>query len=101
MRSKIYQELYPDELMLQYFGTLSPSVSEKSEFYHTNWQNWEANAMYYDNELYNEHEIKYRLKSLGLRDIFDFQVRRIQVRFRSASDLAMAKLSDLEKPLRS
>ena len=97
MRSKIHQELYPDELMLETFGTLNPSSSMKSEFYHGAWQNWQENSFYYDHVEFNTYEIKNVLKALGFKDLFDFQVRQNQIRFKQASDLAVARLAGLDR----
>lgn len=97
MRSQIYQDLYPDDLMLQTFGTLTPSNEQKSEFFHDSWLNWREHLFYYDNAEYNVHEVKKILKSLGFKDFFDFQVRPPQIRFRLASDLAVARLAGLDR----
>jgi hypothetical protein len=101
MRSEVYQSLYPDDLMLETFGKLNPSTTEKSRFYHDSWRDWESHAMYYDHGAYNIPEFKNILKSLGLRDVFDFQVRRGQVRFKTDLHLALVKLSGLERNTRS
>lgn len=97
MRSSIYQELYPDDLMLETFGTLTPSSQAKSEFYHNSWLDWRVNSFIYDNSEFNVHEVKRILKGMGFKDFFDFQIRPPQIRFRLASDLAVARLSGLER----
>lgn len=97
MRSQFYQNLYPDDLMIKTFGTLTPTTSQKSEYYHTSWRDWSEHAFNYDYKEYSANEVKRILKDLGLRDIFDFLVRPNQVRFRLASDLAVAKLAVLER----
>ena len=97
MRSSVYQELYPDDLMWQIFGTLTPSAEAKSEFYHSSWLDWRDNSFIYDNKQFNLHEIRNILKGLGFKDVFDFQIRQNQVRFRLASDLAVARLAGLDR----
>lgn len=83
--------------MLETFGTLTPSNDAKSEFYHNSWLDWRENAFIYDNREYSAIEVKKALKSLGFKDLFDFQVRPPQIRFRLASDLAVARLAGLDR----
>lgn len=97
VRSSIYQDLYPDDLMMATFGTLTPSNQVKSEFYHSSWLNWRAHSFNYDNREFNVHEVKKILKNLGFKDFFDFQIRPPQIRFRLASDLAVARLAGLDR----
>lgn len=97
MRSKIYQDLFPDDLMLKTFGTLTPSNEQKSEHYHGSWLDWRAHSFFYDNSEFSAHDVKRMLKSMGFRDFFDYQIRPPQIRFRLASDLAVARLSGLDR----
>lgn len=98
MRSEIYQNLYPDELMLETFGKLNPSSEEKAQYFFTCWRAWHSRRLILtgtkiSDRVRTEHEVRSRLQSLGFKNLFDFQVRGSQVRFRADSDLALAKLT--------
>lgn len=94
MRSQGYQNLYPDELMLEVFGKLNPSGDEKAQHFFSCWRAWHARTLFYSpRNTQTEAEIRQRLQSLGFKNLFDFQIRGGQVRFKTDSDLALAKLS--------
>lgn len=91
-RSKIYRELYPDELMMSAFGTLTPSLTERNEYFFKNWMNWADHSLRLPRNISKQYVNKI-CKNLGYRDQWDYQARGATVRFSSAEQLAFFKLS--------
>lgn len=90
-RSSLYQEMYPDELMLQAFGKLNPSASERNTYFFDLWMKRRQNKLVVTN--HDKVHVKQVLKQLGLREQWDYQLRDNQIRFETKEDEAMFKLT--------
>ena len=90
-RSSVYQDMYPDEEMMSAFGKLNPDVQERNAYFFDMWMKRRANRFVISPV--KSATVKRLLKSIGLRDLWDFQIRENEVRFEHAEDLAMFKIS--------
>lgn len=90
-RSHTYQSLYPDELMLEAFGKLNPSSSEKATYFFEMWVARRSNKIVVHD--IKKYEIKDLLRQLGLRELWDYQLKTNEIRFEHKEDLAMFKLA--------
>lgn len=89
-RSNTYQSMYPDEYMLEAFGKLNPNVHERNTYFFDLWCKRRPNR--YKVNTSDKNAIKQCLKSTGLKDLWDFQLRGNEIRFEHPEDLAMFKL---------
>lgn len=94
-RSETYQRLYPDELMLEAFGKLNPSASEKQLYFFDLWAKRRPNRIMIEKAQhdYRENNFKLVLKQMGLREPWEYQIKGSEVRFEHAQDLAMFKIA--------
>lgn len=88
-RSKVYQEMYPDALMMEAFGKLNPTVTEKSNYFFKLWRERRPNRVIINGNT----GVKETLKALQLKEPWDYQYKTTEVRFESAEDMAMFKLA--------
>ena len=95
-RSETYQKLFDDDYMLETFGTLTPNISQRTTYYFDLWMQWRTNRLKFNRDSSNS-DARDNLKSLGLKEWRDFQMRNGEIRFSSAETLAMAKLGGIEK----
>lgn len=89
-RSETYQKIYPDELMLKAFGTLTPDVSRRLTYFFDMWMERRKYRCFVDNT-----KIKLAinvLKQIGLKDPWDYQFKGPEIRFSYAEDLAQFKI---------
>ena len=93
-RSNTYRKLFDDDCMLEVFGTLEPSTPERTARFFELWCEWRPNRIKL-NPKTQPYTIKILLYDLGMKDLFDFQVRSEEVRFRNQEDYALALLSGL------
>tara|TARA_B100000900_G_C20588850_1_gene720792 strand:+ start:1918 stop:2247 length:330 start_codon:yes stop_codon:yes gene_type:complete len=93
-RSKTYQSIFSDDDMLEAFGTLRPSVSERTAYFFESWMDWRSTRV----KIKNRHDIICRnlCKELGLKEFWEFQVRENEVRFRDNETKAWALMSGLD-----
>jgi len=76
-RSKVLDNIYPEEKMTETFGTVTPSVSDRTSHRNKLWEDWADNtvsvpAKALSNLQYNG--VRY-LQGEGLKDPFDYQCR--------------------------
>lgn len=102
--SKIYSDLFPEELMMQTFGTTSPSQSVKNEHFFNCWMKWKINefktsALISPTTSPTQFKtlVRHSCKQMGLREFWDYQVRGFSVRFREPEMKAFFKISAGEK----
>jgi hypothetical protein len=87
-RSRIHQEMYPDEFMLEAFGKLNPSTQERSAYF---FELWIERKPF---EIKNQHgDFATVCKELGLKQPWDYQVRGNTIRFGNAEHVAYYKLA--------
>ncbi len=95
LRSSTYMDLFPDEEMLEAFGTLTPEVSQRNAYFFDKWMEWRANRMkirYRETSRGIELNIKNTCKNIGLREFWDFQVRQGEIRFAQPDYMAMFRI---------
>jgi hypothetical protein len=95
-RSKIYSDLFPDELMLETFGTTMPSQSAMNEYFFNRWMDWNVNEVRITSTTSLSTVktiVKNKCRGLGLREFWDFQSRGYAVRFKDSEMLAFFKIS--------
>ena len=98
--SKLYSELFPEELMMQTFGTTTPSQSKKNEHFFNWWVEWKNNeiktaALFSPATTPTQFKalVKASCKQMGLREFWDYQIRGFSVRFREPEMKAFFKIS--------
>lgn len=94
-RSSLHQRLLPDEEMINAFGKLNPSVSERTIYFFEVWMESRPNSMQLSDRSRKDIRLKAErlCKSLGFLPLWDYQVKGTEIRFRSESDLAMFKIN--------
>lgn len=90
-RSEVYQKMYPDDRMMDAFGTLTPTTTERNSYFFNLWLERRKNRFVLKTTKMDQ--VKQLLKSSGLIEPWDFQVKVNEIRFECAEDLAMFKLS--------
>lgn len=96
-QSQTMANLFPDELLIEVFGTSSPSMKEKHRYFFDQWMQWKNNQCALDTDRNaNNHAsvIRSQLRDLGLREFWDYQLRPSEIRFASQEYLAMWKLAN-------
>ena len=96
LRSKLYTEIFPDDLMLEAFGTTMPSQAKMNEYFFNCWMDWKDNEIRItDNKTLSAVKklVKNKCRSMGLREFWDFQSRGYSVRFKESEMLAFFKIS--------
>lgn len=101
-RSQIYQDLMPDELMYEAFGTLRPSLSQKASYFFDKWRHSKSYAVKLHQGHYNAFtdsaikdivaDFKRYCKQCGYKEMWDYQVKGVEARFYNDTDYAMVKL---------
>ena len=95
-RSNLYASIFPEDLMMEAFGTTMPTQSAKNEYFFNCWMDWK------NNELRTfvtippstfKGQIKRICNSLGLKEFWDYQTRGYSVRFKDAEMLSFFKIS--------
>tara|TARA_B110000858_G_scaffold192592_1_gene243565 strand:+ start:191 stop:514 length:324 start_codon:yes stop_codon:yes gene_type:complete len=96
-RSSYHQILYPDDLMMDAFGKLNPSVSERSQYFFELWMKRKEFELVFDGNYASLATYasgnKKVLGALGLRDPWDYQLKANAIRFGSAQDMAVFKIA--------
>lgn len=98
--SALYTELFPEDLMMQTFGTTMPAQSKKNEHFFNCWMEWRNNEIK-TSALFSESTspsqfrflVKTNCKQMGLREFWDYQIRGFSVRFREPEMKAFFKIS--------
>lgn len=90
-RSNVYQDMYPDEKMLEAFGTLTPSAQERNAYFFDLWLMRRNNAVTIN--MTDKERAKRILKTMGLKEMWDYQIRDKSIRFEHKQDSAMFKLA--------
>lgn len=99
LRSNVYTNIFPDDLMLATFGTTMPSQSRINEHFFNCWMDWKDNEVRLNSATSLtavKNLIKNKCRSLGLREFWDFQSRGYSVRFKDPEMLAFFKISSGE-----
>lgn len=93
-RSSTIQKIFPDEYMLEAFGKLNPSRSERTLYFFEKWCEWHNYKIKIvhlpSNKIY---DIKKLLEQLGVREFWDYQMRNGEIRFADSETLGFFKIS--------
>lgn len=85
-RSEVYQNIFPDELMLSAFKTTTPSQQQKNEYFFNCWMDWKNNECKGSLAVISNASFKSITKrfceSMGLKEFWDYQIKGLQVRFK-------------------
>ena len=92
LRMPASARIYDRELLLNEFGTDSPSISDRTMRFFEMWREWDHKIVV---GRYNILPTRKQLKSMGMIEFFEFQIRGIEVRFASEELLAIAKLGGI------
>lgn len=93
-RSSIYKDIFIDDEMIQAFGKLNPSITERTSYFFDLWMQWRSYRIKFDIRINSSHreEIKTKLKHLGLRELWDYQLKNNEIRFKDAESMAFFKI---------
>lgn len=93
-RSNIYKDIFIDDEMIQAFGKLNPSVTERTSYFFDLWMQWRNYRIKFDRRINTSRrdEIKTNLKQLGLRELWDYQLKNNEIRFKDAETMAFFKI---------
>jgi len=91
-RSNTYANMFSDEKMLEAFGKLNPTLTERTAYFAECWLEWRANR-YMLIRGKSDRELRKVLIDYGLQDFWDFQLKSGQIRFRTPDLAAISKLS--------
>lgn len=95
VRSDIYQSIFDDEFMQTTFGTLRPTVEERTKYFFDCWMDWRDNRAIV--LVRWTPDLRQMLNTLGLREMHDYQIRNKEIRFKRKEDHAMAMLAGLKE----
>ena len=96
-RSQLHQRMFPDDLVLGAFGKLNPSTGERSAYFFELWMDSRPNRYMIKEIIQSQRklivaDITKFLNKLGLRQMWDYQIKGSEIRFSNATDLALFKL---------
>jgi len=95
-RSKIYSDIFPDELMFEAFGTTMPSQAAKNEYFFNCWMNWKNNELKTTSSVTPsvfKKSVKEKCNQIGLKEFWDYQSRGFSIRFKDTEMLAFFRIS--------
>ncbi len=84
-RSKTYQHLFPDDLMLSAFNTTTPTQQQKNEYFFNCWMNWKENECRCNTQTSSslfKSLTKQFCDGMGLKEFWDYQLKGHQIRFK-------------------
>ena len=95
-RSEIYKNLFIDEEMMDAFGTLTPTVKARTAYFFDKWMMWRNNRIRFTQSIVGSAEkemLRQKLLQIGLRDLWDYQLRGNEIRFRDHESMAFFRLA--------
>lgn len=87
--------MYNDENMLDAFGTLTPTRSERTTYFFDSWMEWRNTRSLILKR--KESHVSSLLINLGMKEFWEFQVRAGEVRFATEEDKGFALVSGLRE----
>lgn len=84
-------EVYEDNFLMETFGTLSPTLSERANKFFDMWCEWDSTQMFLRRDQHIAN-IKSLLKGVGLKEFQDYQIKGYELRFKQTESQALAKL---------
>lgn len=91
-RSNTYQRIYPDDLMIKAFGTVTPSILQKNTYFFQQWVDWKSQSIILPLKVSRTAVIDV-CRKIGLKEFWDYQLRGQVLRFSSAELLAFFKMA--------
>lgn len=102
-RSSLHQRLLPDEAMMKAFGKLNPTVSERTVHFFELWMDSRNYSLQLGErqvigvQKLNDKNLRENAdklcKRLGYLPLWDYQIKGLEIRFTSETDLAMFKIN--------
>lgn len=94
VKSSTLQRIFPDEYMLEAFGKLNPSRSERTVYFFDKWCEWHNNKIKISHlNTQKIHDIQKILDQLGVKEFWDYQMRNGEIRFIDSETLGFFKIS--------
>jgi hypothetical protein len=95
-RSNLYANLFPDEMMMDAFGTTMPSQADKNAYFFNCWMGWKDNEIRCST-IMSPSVFKKAAKDvcsqIGLKEFWDYQARGYSIRFKDTELLAFFRIS--------
>lgn len=97
-QSQTKSKIFPDELMIQTFGTVAPDPRDKHRYFFGKWMEWKENRSEINSKDHRSAKTLIRecLREYGLREYWDYQLRPYEIRFAKPEYLAIWRLLDDE-----
>lgn len=95
-RSRIYADIFPDDLMFDAFGTTMPTQAAKNEYFFNCWMDWKNNELKTTSTVAPsafKKNVKEKCIQIGLKEFWDYQTRGFSIRFKDAELLAFFRIS--------
>ena len=92
VRSSIYKRMYPDELMMEAFGTLTPDTTARTAYFFDLWMK-RRQYRHMLGAMSAVDSATELLNTIGLRNPWDYQIRGFEIRFEYPEDLAQFKIT--------
>lgn len=85
LRSSTWSDLYPEDRLLEAFGTINPTVAQRTKYFNTLWDSWATNniPMTPDFWLTERKVLRDIGESLGLDYSWDFYIKDQELRTRT------------------
>jgi hypothetical protein len=99
-RSETMKSLYPDDLMVSAFGTVTPTIEEKTTYFFKKWCDWRENAILLSElgvHTYDSNHIIALCDTIGLKYLWHYQLRDRQLRFYDNAALSFFKIAASNK----
>lgn len=94
VKSSTLQRIFPNEYMLEAFGKLNPSRSERTVYFFDKWCEWHNHRVKISHlNTQKIYEIQKILDHLGVKEFWDYQMRNGEIRFVDAETLGFFKIS--------
>lgn len=87
----LYKYLYDEEFLIQTFGTLEPSIDQRTKKFFDIWCEWDSTQMFLKRDQHMTN-IKSLLKGVGLKEFQDYQIRGYELRFKDDATKAISLL---------
>lgn len=96
-RSKTLQELYPIDLMMEAFGTVSPSNLDRATYFFDKWCEWKNHTLKITDFVRTTMDAEAVCRQLGLKNLWHFQIRGFYIRFCDVESMAFFKMAAAQR----
>jgi len=90
-RSAVYSSIFPDNLMMEAFGVINPSQTQKNEYFFNCWMKWKVNEIRttsVTSPTTFKNNTKEKCNQIGLKEFWDFQIKGLSIRFKDSETKA-------------